>query len=66
MRPRIQERPRDRLTDKEVEAVVAVPEPHGWVVRLARTTGLRWVELAKVQAADVDQGMLVVHGTRSG
>jgi integrase len=42
--PRIQERPPDRLTEKEVEAVLSVPEPHLWVVRLARgglATGLR-------------------------
>jgi len=64
--PRIQERPPDRLTEKEVEAVLSVPEPHLWVVRLALATGLRWGELTKVQAADIDQGMLVVHGTKSG
>src|SRR5207244_8320220 len=42
------------------------PEPRRGVVRLALATGRRWGELTKGRAADVDQGMLVVHGTKSG
>jgi integrase len=64
--PRVQEEPPDRLTDGEVEAVLSVPEPHGFVVRLALGTGLRWGELTRAQASDVEQGALVVHQTKSG
>ncbi len=64
--PRIQERPPDRLTDAEVVAVLGVPEPWGFVIRLGLGTGLRWGELTRAQASDVEQGMLVVSQTKSG
>jgi integrase len=64
--PRIQEQPPDRLTDEEVEAVLGIPEPHAFVVRLALGTGLRWGELTRAQAAHVEQGMVVVSQTKSG
>ncbi len=43
-----------------------MPEPHGFVVRLALGTGLRWGELTRAQASDVEGGMLVVSQTKSG
>ena len=64
--PRIQERPPDRLTDEEVEAVLRVPEPYRFVIRLGLETGLRWGELIRAQGSDVQQGMLVVSQTKSG
>ncbi len=64
--PRIQERPPDRLTDEEAEMLRALPEPHGFVCRLALGTGLRWGELTRVQASDLERGMLTVHQTKSG
>lgn len=64
--PRIQERPPDRLTDEEVATVEAIPEPYGFVVRLALGTGLRWGELTRVQASDINDGVLTVHQTKSG
>jgi integrase len=64
--PRLQERPPDRLTDEEVRAVTAIPDPHGFVVRLALGSGLRWGELTRVQSADLQNGALVVHHTKSG
>ena len=64
--PRIQERPPDRLTDDEVTAVLGVPEPHRFVIRLALGTGLRWAELTRAQKSHVEQGMLVVSQTKSG
>jgi integrase len=64
--PRLQERPPDRLTDEEAARVLAIPEPHGFVVRLALGTGLRWSELTRAQASDVEGGMLVVSQTKSG
>ena len=63
--PRLQERPPDRLTDAEVEAVSSISEPHGFVVRLALGTGLRWGELTRVTTSDVQDGVLLVHQTKS-
>jgi len=51
--PRLQERPPDRLTDKEAAKVAALEAPYGFVCRLALSTGLRWGELCRAQAADV-------------
>ena len=64
--PRVQEEPPDRLTDAEVEAVLSVPEPHAFVVRLGLATGMRWGELTRAQASYVEQGAVVVHQTKSG
>ena len=64
--PRIQERPPDRLTDAEAVRVLAIPEPYGFVVRLALGTGLRWGELTRAQASDLEGEMLVVSQTKSG
>ena len=72
--PKSQERPPDRLSDPEMEAVLAVPEPYAFIVRLALGTGLRWGELARVSSSDLEvsrresgetQGLLVVHHTKS-
>jgi integrase len=63
--PRLQERPPDRLTDEEIAQVVDIPDPHGFVVRLALATGLRWGELTRAQSGDVQNGALIVHHTKS-
>lgn len=64
--PRLQERPPDRLTDAEADQLRQMPEPHGFVARLALGTGLRWGELCRAQASDVEAGFLRVHHTKSG
>lgn len=64
--PRIQERPPDRLTDAEVERLLALPERYRYVIHLALITGLRWGELTRVRAEDWQDGMLVIHQTKSG
>lgn len=64
--PRIQERPPDRLTDKEVAKLVALQEPYGFVLRFALGTGLRWSELCRSQAGQVQNGALLVAQTKSG
>ncbi|HYM81558.1 MAG TPA: hypothetical protein VEY91_09120, partial [Candidatus Limnocylindria bacterium] len=56
--PKIQERPPDRLTDEEVEAVVRIQEPYAFVVRLALGTGLRWGELTRAKSSDIRDGIL--------
>ncbi len=63
--PRIQERPPDHLPDEELAKVLAIPEPCAFVVRLAVGTGMRWSELCRAQASDLQDGMLVVHQTKS-
>jgi hypothetical protein len=32
--PKVQERPPDRLSNEEIEAVCALPDPHGFICRL--------------------------------
>lgn len=64
--PRVQEQPPDRLTDEQAETLRGLPEPHGFVCRLALGTGLRWAELSRAQASDLERGFLVVHQTKSG
>lgn len=64
--PRIPERPPDRLSNEEVEVLLGLPEPYRFVVRLALATGLRWGELCRAQASDIENGMLVVAKTKSG
>ncbi|HKQ58184.1 MAG TPA: site-specific integrase [Candidatus Eisenbacteria bacterium] len=56
------------MSDEEAETLKALPDPHGLTCRLALGSGLRWGELCRAQAADVDrQGFLVVHHrTKSG
>jgi integrase len=72
--PKSQERPPDRLSDAEVDALLSVPEPYAFVVRLALGTGLRWGELMRVSSSDLEvartesgeqQGILVIHHTKS-
>jgi integrase len=63
--PRLQERPPDRVTDEEADSMRALPEPWGFVCRLGLGTGLRWGELCRAQASDVERGFLLVHHTKS-
>ena len=63
--PRLQERPPDRLTDEEASRLRELPEPHGFACRLALGTGLRWGELVRARASDVERGFLVVSQTKS-
>ena len=64
--PRVPESEPDRLFDVEVERLVSLPDPHGFVLRLALGTGLRWSELCRLQASHLQNGMLVVGQTKSG
>ena len=64
--PRLQERPPDRLSECELQAVLGIGEPHAWVVRLAAGTGLRWAELCRAQRSHLEGDVLVVSQTKSG
>lgn len=64
--PRLQEQPPKRLTDEEYQAVMALPDHYGFIARFGLGTGLRWGELIRAQAGDIQNGCLVVHDTKSG
>ena len=68
--PRIKKRAPDRLTDREVGAILeATPDRFMFVVRLALETGLRWGELRRLQWRHVvwePNPHLVVEETKSG
>lgn len=64
--PKMQEQPPKRLTDAEVDLVLAVPEPYAFIVRLGLGTGLRWGEMNRMQSTDIQGGSIVVHNTKSG
>jgi len=64
--PKMQERPPDRLTEDEVEQVIALPDPYGYICRFGLGTGMRWGELVRAQASDVSGSVLTVHQTKSG
>ena len=49
----LQERLPDRLTDEQAARLASLPDPPGFVCRLALGTGLRWGELCRTQGADV-------------
>lgn len=63
--PRLQERPPDRLSDEEVERLVVLEEPYGFICRFLLSTGLRWGELVRAQTSDIQGNALVVHRTKS-
>jgi integrase len=63
---RTQERPPDRLSTKTANTIRKLPEPYGFVCRLALGTGLRWGELVRAQSTDVERGFLVISQTKSG
>lgn len=66
MMPRIQEKPPARLSDEEVEFLVRLQDPYGFVIRFGLSTGLRWGEMARAQIADIQKGRLVVSQTKTG
>ncbi len=63
--PRIDERPPPRLNDDEIQTLSMLEEPFGFACRLALGTGLRWGELVRAQASDVEGRMLVVSQTKN-
>ena len=63
--PKLQERPPDRLWDEEVAKLTCLPDPHGFIIRLALGTGLRWGEIVRARTSDIQDGMLLVSRTKS-
>lgn len=64
--PKIQERPPRRVSEESVAVLVQLPDPYGFTVRLALGSGLRWGELIRARREDVQDGVLLVHQTKSG
>lgn len=64
--PKVEKRPPDRLTDEEVELLAALPGVHGFTIRLALATGLRWGELCRARRRDIRDGQLLVGKTKTG
>lgn len=63
--PRLPERAPRPFTEAEEATLAGLPDPHGFVNRLALATGLRWGELTRVKAADLRDGVLVVAISKS-
>lgn len=64
--PKLPERAPDRITDQEARQVASLPDPHGWICRLALSTGMRWGELCRARSTDIVKGVLVVGVSKSG
>lgn len=64
--PKMQERPPDRLSDEEMEKVIALPDPYGYICRFGLGTGMRWGEMIRAQSSDISSAVLTVHQTKSG
>lgn len=63
---RLPERAPDVLSRKEQDALRALPGDYGRVLRLLLGTGIRWGELVRAQAQDVQGGKLVIRRSKSG
>lgn len=64
--PRVPERLPRGFDDDEVAALVTLPDPWGFVVRLLLGTGLRWAEACRAERAHVRAEWLEVERTKSG
>lgn len=65
--PRVPDRGMERFTAEDVQKLLALPEPYRFTIQLALATGLRWGELTRVQASDVQKnGTLVVVQPKTG
>ncbi len=65
--PTIRRAPPKRVSDQEAEILKGLPEPYGFVCRLALGAGMRWGELCRAQASDLDKrGFLLVPKSKNG
>lgn len=65
--PRVQEQLPRALSIEEVEAVLRLPDPWRFVIRLGLATGLRWSEMCRAEAKHLTRdGWLTVENTKSG
>jgi integrase len=64
--PRLPERAPDGLTNEEQAKLQALPGEYGWALRLLLGTGMRWSELVRARAQDVQGGKLIIRRSKSG
>lgn len=64
--PSLPERAPEPLTADEQKGLRNLPEPYGRVLRFMLATGLRWGEMARAQAKDIRDGVLLVPKSKSG
>jgi integrase len=64
--PRNEERPPDRLTDEEVNAILGIEEPWAFYLRFLIGTGLRWSEACLAQRSHVEGDVLLVVAPKTG
>ena len=64
--PKLPERAPDVVSVKEQAVLCALPGEFGRALRLLLGTGIRWSELARAQAQDVQGGKLVIRRSKSG
>jgi len=60
--PKIEESPPKGLSDEEQAAICSLPDPHGFACRVMLGSGVRWGELTRLQASDLKDGALMIHG----
>jgi len=64
--PKLQEQAPRYLSEEEVQALLNLPDPWRFVIRLGLATGLRWSEMCRAQAAHLSvDGNLTVEQTKS-
>jgi integrase len=59
--PRLRKEAPKRVSDEEAQRLRELPEPYGFVCRLALGTGMRWGELCRAQSSHLDKrGFLMI------
>ena len=65
--PRVQEQLPKALSDEVVDALVRLPDPWRFVIRLGLATGMRWSEMCRAEAKHLTRdGWFEVEQTKSG
>ena len=64
--PKMEERAPDVLSVEEQAKLRALPGDHGLALRILLGTGIRWGELVRAQAKDIQAGKLVIKQSKSG
>ena len=54
------------VSEEELEKVIALPDPYGYICRFGLGTGMRWGEMIRAQSSDISGTVLTVHQTKSG
>jgi integrase len=60
--PKVPESPPRGLNDVELAKLTTLPDPYGFACRVMLGTGVRWGELLRLQASDLKDGAISIHG----